>query len=134
MKVTKTLFWLDRVWYDAESKQIVGDMGYTFCDAPETRTTNGKELVNGVISTAEDEFAENPQYLQQGNDFPIILIYKAKFTDEVEKGEEFYPWGAKMVEGTDKVVRAYAMTSKEIGTSVNLESIMQIAKISGYLG
>lgn len=137
MKVRKTLYWVDRIWYDAEDNRIVGDMGFSFCDADNTRTDKLAGFDNTPLYADEMVISGESHYAnKEGDDIEIYEVYKGIFEDEVEEGDEFCDWSAELTDEVYEVVKTFAICSKEYADKVGLEEILDGAKIiyCGELG
>ena len=78
--------YVDREWGQCEDKKVVGDMGYTFCDRPDTMSTDVDELkdnINNWINGSDCE-EEGDTLDEVYKQFAIYLVYvttaKAKRT------------------------------------------------------
>lgn len=73
---------VDKEWWDAESRKIVGDMGFTCSEADETRTTDLNALMDSVsegmeYAKEEGEYSDRPT-----KDFAIYEIQELEIEDD----------------------------------------------------
>ena len=131
----KTLEYTDRCWFDKEDNRIVGDMGFTFEDTPESRTIELGSLVSSIKEYAGDEMVENFGWDKSDNrkddDIPIYYIYQADFEEEVEEDEEegcdydFCTWAADEIEDTRKTVFIGVYASEEEAKALGIDKAIR---------
>lgn len=104
---TKHIFFMDRVWWDADGKRIIGDMGFTFCDSTDTRTEDLLELQDNANAwiNAEESIDERGDY---DKDFALYELHEA----ELELEDLSDPLWSGYIE-TDKVKSVYACAHEE---------------------
>ena len=112
----KTLIgYYDRVWYDAESNDIAGDMGFSFCDSGESRfPATDEQLAKSIVDTQEYHCRGCYDYeIGDGvnEDFAIYELHTA--IGECEDDTEIGIKCADLDMDTDKVVAVFVCATKE---------------------
>lgn len=85
--ITRTMYRIDRVWYNVKDRMVVGDMSFTFADADNTRSFDYDEMVR----MNKECIAEEIGSMYDKNDteeVPIYLFMKTEATLKVEPGED----------------------------------------------
>ena len=107
---------IDRVWWDAESGMIVGDMGFTFCDRDETRTEDVESLRKDLREWGEEEgFNEG--------DFAIYELVEVEA--ELEEDDDDLVC-ARLDWDTYKVIEAYACATREKAKDADLSKYPKV--------
>jgi len=111
-----TINYLDRVWYSAESKRVVGDMAFTFCERGDTKVL-AADAEDTIIFNIE-EFIDSDDAVENGEvgdgrntDFAIYELYTAEVETEDEDEDDIYM--ADEVEGTSKVIKVFVCATEE---------------------
>lgn len=92
MEINKTLFWIDREWFDKEENCIVGDMGFTLCDTAETRTENYERLREEILEFAGMDMYQmglDDKKIREEESVAIYLIIENEFFDEIDEEEDW---------------------------------------------
>lgn len=101
----------DLVWYSAESKRIVGDMGFTFNDSADTRfpADELKENISTALQYHNRESYEGEVGNGIDSDFAIYEVHTAEglIDDENEN-----LWSAEIDIDTDNVVALLVCATK----------------------
>lgn len=95
MEKSVKICYIDRVWYNADHKQIVGDMGFSFEDAVETRKfiKDYDDLVENAKMWFDDPYSDWEKFDADG-DFAIYevvvadAIYEEEYLLDNENPEE----------------------------------------------
>lgn len=115
---TLKIGFFDLVWYDRQSKQIVGDMGFTFCDCADSRFP-ADELQEKIKTTLQYHCRECYEY-EIGNgvtdDFAIYELHTAEAI--CEDSENIF--SAELDIDTDKVVAVFVCATKADAESIIL--------------
>lgn len=125
----KAVEYIDRLWFDKKDNCIVGDMGYTFVDMPETRTTELGTLAPNVEWYAGEDMVENlewdtPESRKEDN-VPIYIVYQSDFEEEVDDDEDFCAWAADENEDTRKVVFIGVYASEEEAKALGVDEAIK---------
>lgn len=87
MEIRKTIYYIDCEWMTDGG--IYGDMGYSICDAAETRTESleeCREMAEYGIKCDKDNGSYGEDLFDE---FPIYSIVKAVAYDECEDADDF---------------------------------------------
>ena len=125
----KKMEFIDREWYDREDKRIIGDMGFSFEDSPDTRTTELGTLAESIKEYAGDEMVGSfgwDRIDTKEDDIPIYYVFQADFEDEMDDDEDanehqFREWNADMVEETRKCVFIGVYASEEEAKALGID-------------
>jgi hypothetical protein len=106
--IKKKIWMVDRVWWDAELGQTVGDMGFTFCERDDTRTDDLEKLRKDLSEWREDEF--------QGS----FAIYELiEIIAELEDDDECLAC-AEVDWDSSKVIEAFVCATRERAADADL--------------
>lgn len=130
----KTLYFVDRVFFDREDNRIVGDMGFTFCDMAETRTDNLAELRDSI--TSAENIADDMAMMEEDGeeDVAIYLLQSNTFVDDVDDEEDWDNFCANEMVGKERetilvVVYTSEAEAKEIGIERDIKGLYPKAEI-----
>ena len=104
--------YVDREWGQCEDKKVVGDMGYTFCDRPDTMSTDVDELKDNINNwiNGSDCVEEGDTFDEEYKQFAIYLVYVT--TTKAESKEDIL-WTDVDLDNP-KLTDVYVCASEEI--------------------
>lgn len=117
----KTLYFVDRVFFDREDNRIVGDMGFTFCEMRETNTDNLAELRDSI--TSAENIADDMAMMEEDGeeDVAIYLLQSNTFVDDVEDEEDWDNFCAIEMDKERETILAVVYTSEEEAKEIGIE-------------
>ena len=79
-------WYIDLEWYNIEDNKIYGDMGFSFCEMPNTRCESLEQAIDNVIQGLMYEIEEFDD-----NNIPIYIVVEYTFdTDKFYVNEKGY--------------------------------------------
>lgn len=115
----KKVSYIDRVWYSTESKQVVGDMAFTFCDKDDTRVPikDAKDLQSNLSIHIDSEDAVEYGEVGDGRntDFAIYERYVA-FVETDDDDDDLSM--ATEIRETTKLVEVFVCSTEENASEI----------------
>lgn len=115
---------IDKMYYNAESKRLCGDMGFTFQESADTRVLieNEDDLINDSIDFINSEEAKEWDDVGDGveTDFSIYELYEGEIEVEDEDYDDFADilWSYRIIDGTSVLKKVFVCATEEDASGI----------------
>lgn len=126
----KTLEHIDRRWFVKGEKCLVGDLSFTFEDAPESRSEELGELASNIKEYAGEDMVTDLGWddneTREEDNIPIYYVYQSDFEEEVDAEDaEFRIWRATENMGTRKAVFIGVYASEKEAKALGIDKAIK---------
>ena len=112
---------IDKMYYNAESKRLCGDMGFTFQESADTRVLieNEDDLINDSIDFINSEEAKEWDDVGDGveTDFSIYELYEAEIDVDDDEYADFL-WSYRIIDGTSVLKKVFVCATEENASGI----------------